>query len=90
MIKPKTKTEHATSLDFNSALTWSASTTIALQVIDEGKRQGGFFFWLKRWMIFINFRNTETIIRQLYTLSADFAKQFYHNTRKNAQIDLLK
>lgn len=90
MVRPKTKTEHAT-LDFNSALTWSASTTIALQVIDEGKRQGGFvFFWLKRWMIFINFRNTETIIRQLYTLSADFAKQFYHNTRKNAQIDLLK
>lgn len=89
MVRPKTKTEHAT-LDFNSALTWSASTTIALQVIDEGKRQGGFFFLTEKVNDFFNFRNTETIIRQLYTLSADFAKQFYHNTRKNAQIDLLK
>lgn len=47
MVRPKTKTEHAT-LDFNSALTWSASTTIALQVIDEGKRQGGLFFFTEK------------------------------------------
>lgn len=52
---------------------WLDSTTIALQVIDEGKRQ---FFLLKRWMIFINFRNTGAIIRQLYTMSADISKMF--------------